>query len=161
MSAGFAPEMQEALEKAEAADLLPTTSLKPEQVAEMYQQYTSDSKRVDQNFHALQRIMYNALHRGWGFASGVQTRDGELLASNFYLYSHKKVISLVPIQSPEGVQKAALPHLFDILLRSHAGRPMILDFNAQGTGEMARQFGATDTAYYRLRNRNTSWWKFW
>jgi hypothetical protein len=161
MSAHFAPEMREALTLAEESDLLPTTSLKPERVAEMYQKYTPDKKRVDQKFHALQRIMYNALHRGWGFASGVQTRDGELLASNFYLYSHKKVISLVPMQSPEGASKAALPYLFDILLRSHAGRPLILDFNGQHTGEMAVQFGATDTAYYRVRSGKEAWWKFW
>lgn len=161
LSAHFLPNLQAALEKAEAADLLPTTSLKPEQVAAMYQQYTRDHKRVDQNFHALQRIMYNALHRGWGFASGIQTREGILLASNFYLYSHKKVISLVPIQSPEGEAKAALPYLFDILLRSHAGRPLILDFNAQGTGSMAEQFGASETAYYRVRNKKDAWWKFW
>lgn len=161
LSSQFAPGMQAALERAEAADLLPTTSLKPERVADMYQQYTTDSGRIEQNFHALQRIMYNALHRGWGFASGVQTRDGQLLASNFYLYSHKKVISLVPIQSPEGQERAALPYLFDILLRSHAGRPMILDFNAQGTGELARQFGATETAYYRVRGGTSPWWKFW
>lgn len=161
MSAKFAPEMQNALEQAEKADLLPTTSLKPERVAEMYRQHTMDKKRIDQNFHALQRIMYNALHRGWGFASGIQTRDGQLLASNFYLYSHKKVISLVPIQSPEGAAKSALPYLFDILLRSHAGRPMILDFNAQGTGKIAEQFGASDTAFYRVRSGKDAWWKFW
>lgn len=161
MSSNFAPEMRAKLKLAENADLLPTTSLKPERVAEMYQLYTKDKKRVDQNFHALQRIMYNALHRGWGFASGVQTRDGQLLASNFYLYSHKKVISLVPMQSPEGASKAALPYLFDILLRSHAGRPMILDFNAQGTGELASQFGASSTAYYRVSNGKDAWWKFW
>lgn len=159
--AKFGPELQADLEKAEAADLLPTTSLKPEQVAEMYRKHTADQKRVDQNFHALQRIMYNALHRGWGFASGVQTRDGELLASNFYLYSHKKVISLVPMQSSAGAEQAALPYLFDILLRSHAGRPLILDFNAQGTGTMATQFGATETAYYRVRSEKQAWWKFW
>lgn len=161
LSAKFQPDLKETLEKAEAADLLPTTSIKPEQVAEMYQNHTRDNKRVDQNFHALQRIMYNALHRGWGFASGIQTRDRVLLAANFYLYSHKKVISLVPIQSPEGAEKGALSYLFDILLRSHAGRPMILDFNAQGTGKLAQQFGATDTAYYRVQNEKEPWWKVW
>lgn len=161
ISAHFQPEMQALLAIAEGADLLPTTSLKPEKVAGLYQQYTTDKKGLDRNFHALQRIMYNALHRGWGFASGVQSRSGELLAANFYIYSHKKVVSLVPMQSPAGKEKGALAYLFDTLLRSHAGRPLILDFNSGKKDPMAELFGAQANIYYRLYSQKEAWWKVW
>jgi hypothetical protein len=155
----YQPELLQALERAEEADLLPTTSVKPEQVAELYKQNTTRKSGLDRNFHALQRIMYNALHRGWGFASGIQNRDGALLAANFYLYSHKKVISLVPVQSPEGEKVEALSYLFDMLMRSHAGRPLILDFNVDGNADFAQAFGGERTAYYRLYSKKQAWWK--
>ncbi|MEZ4994526.1 MAG: hypothetical protein R2824_29160 [Saprospiraceae bacterium] len=155
----FQPELIQALTIAEAADLLPTTSVKPEQIAKLYRQYTTRKSGLDRNYHALQRIMYNALHRGWGFASGVQNRAGELLAANFYIYSHKKVMSLVPVQSPEGKKVEALFYLFDMLLRSHAGRPLILDFNVDGDARLAQAFGGERTAYYRLYSKKQAWWK--
>lgn len=155
----FDPALIPKLDLAEDSDLLPTTSVKPEQVAELYKKYTTRKSGLDRNFHALQRIMYNALHRGWGFVSGVQNRAGDLLAANFYLYSHKKVMSLVPVQSPEGEKVGALTYSFDMLLRSHAGRPLILDFNVDGNAELAQAFGGERTAYYRLHSGKQAWWK--
>ena len=83
------------------------------------------------------------------------------MAANFYLYSHKKVMSLVPVESPEGQEKGALAYLFDTLLRSHAGRPMILDFNTSDDEGLAPQLGADQTYYFRWRRQDMRWWRFW
>lgn len=158
IASSFSPEVKAALTLAEDSDLLPTTSIKPEQLAALYREHTTHSGRITEQFHALQRIMYNALHRGWGFASGVQTRDGELLAANFYLYSHHRVMSLAPVQSPAGRKKGALTYLIDTLLRSHAERPLLLDFNTRDKQDrLALGFGALATPYYRL-HRKQGWW---
>src|SRR5690606_33785861 len=113
---------------ASANRLISTTNIKPEKVANFYQKHARDRQHLTHNFHALQRIMYNILHRGWGFASGVESQDGTLLAANFFIYSHNKILSLVPLELPAGGEFGALHLLFDMLIRTYAGRPMILDF---------------------------------
>ncbi|MCB0552458.1 MAG: hypothetical protein KDD02_02815 [Phaeodactylibacter sp.] len=145
------------LQRAEDAGLALTSGLKPEVIADFFRQHTPRRRKLKQDFHALQRIMYNALHRGWGFASGVIDRTGKLYAVNFLIYSHGKVMSLAPVQSPEGQKAGALPYLFEGLIRSHAGRPLILDFNTESTNELALQFGASPRPFYQI-HRNKQWW---
>ena len=142
------------LEKAEQAEVIPISNMKPEKLAAFYQKYTPAGGQREQNFHTLQRIMYNVLQRGMGFASGVQSRDKELLAVNFWMYSHHKVISLMPVESPAGAKVHALDYLFNMLIRTHAGRPMILDFNAASPAHFATRFGARENFFHRIR-RNT------
>ena len=143
--------LRQKLENARQQHLVATTNLKPERIADFYRRHAKDRRRLDYNFHALQRIMYNVLHRGWGFAAGVQDREGALLAANFFIYSHNKVLSLIPLQSPEGAAVGALPFLFDVLIRTHAGRPLILDFNTSQPNALALDFGARENLYYKIR----------
>ena len=127
----YYPKQIEVYEKGKAAGFTLTTSLKPEKVATFFQQYGEGPEKLKSiSYHQLLRIMYNALHRGWGSASGVYGPQNNLLAVNFFLYSHGKAVSLVPVESPEGEQLGALNFLFDLFIRSSANRPMILDFNS-------------------------------
>ncbi|MCB0579331.1 MAG: hypothetical protein KDD10_08500 [Phaeodactylibacter sp.] len=148
---GFSGEMASSLQRAEDQGLILTSSLKPETVAEFYRRHTPAYPGLESDYHALHRIMYNVLHRGWGFASGAMDREQNLYAANFFIYSHGKVLSLAPAQSPAGAELGALPYLFNALIRSHAGRPLILDFNVRGGYELARQFGAQPNAFYQLK----------
>ncbi len=150
LSEGFSDEMKKQLEIAEDAGIVTTTSLKPETIAAFYRQHTTDRNK-ERNFHTLQRIMYNVLHRGWGYAVGAYLPDGELVAVNFYIYSHGKVMSLTPLQSPAGAKVHALPFLFNMLIRSHGNRPLVLDFNTEEANKLARAFGALPNRYYRVR----------
>ena len=145
----FSEALHDQLEAAEAAGLVTTTSIKPETIADFYRRHTRDRNR-ERNFHALQRIMYNVLHRGWGYAVGAYTTEGTLVAVNFYIYSHGKVMSLVPLQSAEGAKLNALPFLFSMLIRSHGNRPLVLDFNTREDDPIARSFGALPNKYYQI-----------
>ncbi len=147
----YSGDLKEKLVIASANRLISTTHIKPEKVAEFYRKYAKDRRSLERNFHALQRIMYNVLHRGWGFASGVQEENGELLAVNFFIYSHNKVMSLMPVESAHGAELGALPLLFDMLVRTHAGRPMILDFNTDKRDELALALGARENLYYKIQ----------
>ena len=147
----FSEAIRSQIALAETDGLIPASSLKPETIAGFYKKHTADRRALNQKFHALQRIMYNVLHRGWGFASGVYNDRQDLLAVNFFIYSHGRALSLAPLVSPEGREKGALPFLFDLILRSHAGRPLILDFNTEGPDELATGLGAVETPYFRLR----------
>ncbi len=138
------------LAKAEKAGLLPVSNVKPEQVADFYRAHGAPDRDRDTRAHALLRIMYNALHRGWGFAAGVSGAGGELLAVNYYLYSHGKVVSLVPVASRKGRENGALEYLFNTLLQSHAGRPLLLDLNTDGLDGLAEEMGAKPNTFFVL-----------
>lgn len=151
MASRFNPQLLEWLDRAEQAGLLPVSNLKPEKVAAFYKQHHPDRRQIDTRFHALQRIMYNALHRGWGFASGIADKNENLLAVDFYLYSHSRVLRLAPAASPQGLKAGAHAMLTNLLIQSHAGRPLLLDFNTEKPDEFARSFGAEKIGYWEVK----------
>ncbi len=115
------------LGRAEAADLLPVPVLKPEAYADFWLKVHGTGGENEWKFHAMQRIMYQVLHRSWGNAVGIQTRDGELLAVSFNVYSHNRVFPLFRAESPAGADVGAMTLLYDTLLRSHAGRALKIE----------------------------------
>lgn len=146
----YTPERVQALEAVDGDDYFPTTSIKPERLAALYRQMFPLT--TEQEFHGLQRIMYNVLHRGWGFATGIMDRDKNVLAADFLIYSHGRVMSLAPIETPEGEKMQALAYLYDLVIRNHAGKPQALDFNIFLTGdELALGFGAVPYTYHRVK----------
>lgn len=123
----FSANFQQQLEKAEAHQLQPTSNLKPEKVVDFYK--ANNANYTKENYFAYLRIMYNAMHRGWGFANGITNGNGELLAVAFFIYSHGKIMLLLPAVSKEGRAKGAMELVLMMLLRTHANKPVILDFN--------------------------------
>ncbi|MEL6924528.1 MAG: hypothetical protein AAFO94_10815, partial [Bacteroidota bacterium] len=146
------------LEKATEAQLRPSGTLKPEKLIDFYKRYNQKEMGSEQNYHAYLRIMYNVLHRGWGFASGVEDGAGELMAVSFFVYSHNKVMRLFSVASPKGKENGALAYAYDLLVRSHAGRPMILDFNTISDNPIPLSMGAQENIYYEL-SRSAKKWK--
>jgi hypothetical protein len=151
---GYSRSLLEHLQRAEDEGLVLTSSLKPEQIAAFYQQHRPRTQQSEHDFHGMQRVMYNALHRGWGFASSVMNPKGKTLAVNFFLYSHGKVINFIPVESKAGQDVGAQAYLLNGLIRNHANRPVIFDFNVGSTQHLAEDFGARSNTYYKL-HRNT------
>lgn len=120
----FPPAYYSELAKAELADLLPTGHLKPERIAGLYRDVHGAGTEVDWHFHAMQRLMYQLLHRGWGGPWGVQDRDGTVLAAMFLIYSHGRLFPLAQTVTPAGMAVGAQTLLWDNILRAHAGRPL-------------------------------------
>lgn len=149
--------LQSQLEIAENANLYPTSSLKPEKIAELYRQHNGPIP--EQVFHGLQRIMYNVLHRGWGFASGVMNDQQKLLAADFFLFSHGRVMSIAPIVTKAGKAVYAQEHLYDTFVRTQAGKPQALDFNTVN-GAFAEGFGALSYEYFGVKRDKRKWGVF-
>ncbi len=148
------------LEKAQDYNLRPVSNLKPEKIAGFYLKHTKDGKGKEQKFHAMQRVMYNVLHRGWGFATGVANDQDELIAVNFLIYSHNKVLNFMPVASKEGEEKGAMAFMINLLFRSHAGRPLLFDFNTSEADELAKGFGAQTNPYHQLKLDRRKWFIF-
>jgi len=148
ISSEYSPELYQKLERANLAQLYSINNLKPEVLVDFYKTHSPDFK--EQHYHAYLRVMYNAMHRGWGVLSGVKNPKGELLAANFFMISNQRFMSLLPVCSPKGNQNGALEFLFDLSIKIQAEKPMILDFNLYEFNDFAKQFGATKSPYFRV-----------
>ncbi|PHI21414.1 hypothetical protein CEQ90_03175 [Lewinellaceae bacterium SD302] len=120
----FDPAWFNELAKAELADLMPTGNLKPERIAALYRDFHGAGTETDWHFHAMQRLMYQTLHRGWGGPWGIQTREGEVLAAVFLIYSHGRLFPLAKTVTEVGKKTGAEAKLWDNILHAHCGRPL-------------------------------------
>ena len=145
----FGTELKEMLKTASQFNFSSTTSLKPEDVANFYKKYSPNRRNIEQKYYAYLRIMYNALHRGLGFASGIYDEKKNLLATNFFIFSHGKIMSLMPVESPKGKKKGALAFSFNMVLLTNAKRTAILDFN--GENEFGKLFGAEEKRFTQIQ----------
>jgi len=153
----YAEETRDIIVKAESGSMISVANLKPEVLADFYKKHTQDNKWVEEKFHALHRIMYNAMHRGLGFSTGVKDKKGELLAADFLISSHGKLMSLIGTISAEGKKMGAHHLLIDRIIQTNATRPIILDFNTNE--KWTEGFGAKATGYFEIRRKN-GWRKF-
>ncbi len=146
------------LEIAGEADLYPVSSIKPEKIAELFRKMKGNL--TEPEFHGLQRIMYNILHRGWGFASGIMNREQEVLAAEFFIYSHGRVMSLAPVETAAGSKVFAKAYLYDLMIRQQANKPQSLDFNTSTQdADFASHFGALNYEYYRVQRERPKGWR--
>ena len=112
------------LARAEAADLIPARPAKPEAIAEFWLAQHGRGRDHEWRFHAMQRLMYQVLHRGWGNGLAVRNRAQDILATAFVVYSHERVFPLFTAESPAGAAAGAATLLWDNLLHQHAGRQL-------------------------------------
>jgi len=141
---GFSPEFSDKLVDAETLKLQPVSNLKPEVVADFYRKNSLYYNK--KNYFAYLRIMYNCLHRGWGFSTGITDAKGNLLAVSFFIYSHGKIVNFLPVVSATGQKAGAMPLLLNLVLQTHSGKPVILDFN----GFPDQGIGAQEQFYYHI-----------
>lgn len=166
IAGNYSSDFLRKLDAAQNYELRPL-SLKPERIAGFYRSQQAKTKETEQVFHGLQRIMYNALHRGWGFGTGITNAKGDLLAADFFIYSHGRVMSLAASSNKAGLQQGAPELLLDLLIRNHAGRPIELDFNSTyqtpANIQLAKAMGAEELTFYSLENqvKEKAWWKIW
>lgn len=152
----YAPTVNDALTIASNNNLRPSSSLKPERIADFFKKHTVDKNNIKQRYHSSLRIMYNVLHRGWGFATGIENDKRELQAVAFFIYSHNKVMNLIAEATPEGQQNGALILLYELLIRTHAGRQITLDFNTNKS-DIALALGGTKENYFQLQRTSKKW----
>jgi len=122
----FPPAYHEGLIRAETAGLRPLPSFKPEKLAGFWLEVNGATADNDWKFHAMQRLMYQVLHRSWGGSHAVAGEDGKPLAMTFIVYSHGRIFPMFTTESKEGEAVGALAFLWDNLLKTHAEKALKL-----------------------------------
>jgi len=162
----YSTNLKRNLKKAAQHQLTFTTSITPETLVTLFRTHQGKhiANMTDASYHTLHRIIYNALHRGQGFITGIQDENGELCAAAFFLTGHGKIINLLPSSSPKGKKISAMHILLDVLIRNNAGRPVVLDFEGSAISSIARfyqSFGAKNVPYSRIKRNNLPFWLKW
>ena len=146
IAADYDAELLRALARADEAELLVHGNQKPERVAAFMVDHFAGGERLQ---HPLLRVLYQALHRGWGWTTAVTDHAGELLATCAFVFTHGRVQALAPCASPRGREVGALALLYDYAVRQAAGRPIALDFTAADAHLPVAGFGASPERYWR------------
>lgn len=146
LAAEFAPDTLRQIATARKSELLVHANLKPERVAAFVAEHLPGGQRLQ---HPMLRILYNAMHRGWGWTSVVTDKAGHPLAAAVFVFTHNRISRVLDVQSAAGERVGALALLYDYALRQSAGRQVVFDF---ASGDATRYgFGGSPEALWHAR----------
>lgn len=160
---GYSKDIKKNLKKAKKQGMTMTSSISVETIANLYKEHIGfkTPEINDAAYHAMHRIMYNALHRGRGFMSAIMSQENDVLAANFSLASHGRIINLFSVATAEGRKKSAMHLLYDYMILQNANKPLVFDFEGSAIPSIAHLFkgyGAKDVPYYQITKDNLPSW---
>lgn len=116
LEGAYSPSAQAALQALAKHPYKLVANVKPEKIVEV-------TKKPNTEANTLLRIMYNAMHRGIGWSSGIQSKsDQQFLALSYFLTSHNKIYEIIAQQKDLGARALVT----DLVIRNIAGKPMQL-----------------------------------
>jgi hypothetical protein len=158
----YSDNLKRNLKKARQSKLHIHTHIKPEKLVDFYAQQTGRKIKEWQPKlkHVLHRIIYNSLHYSMGLLCAVYNEQGKIIAVNFFLYSKKRIINLLPAASEDGKKTHAMSYLLDYIIQTHCNKQMVLDFegsNIESVARFYRSFGAEEQNYFLLKRNTLPW----
>ena len=148
IAAEYGSALLRELAVAQDARLLVHANLRPERIAAFVAEHAPRGQKLQ---HPMLRVLYNALHRGWGWSSAVTDPDGQLLATAAFVFTHGRIAPILVAESAAGARVHARALLFDYAVRQSAGRPVVLDF-ASGDEAAYGGFGARRETLWHARH---------
>ncbi|MEA2106887.1 MAG: hypothetical protein U9P82_09265, partial [Bacteroidota bacterium] len=91
---------------------------------------------------------------------GVLDEDGNLIAIAFFVIFKKRITMLVSSSNNQGKNKSAMFLIIDTIIKKHAGKDYILDFeggNVEGLARFFAGFGAKPVFYSVFKQNNLLW----
>jgi hypothetical protein len=101
--------------------------------------------------YSLERLMQNALKNTMGFAVHAHNKQGELMASGFFLSFQGVITYLKGASTDEGKKTGAMYSIMDYVIKAHSEKYEKLDFggsNIFSVAQFFKKFGAYDVPYY-------------
>lgn len=109
--------------------------------------------------------LYHQLHQqGNAKTYGIVGKNGDLLASAAFLFSHQRAYYILVGNHPNGRTLGASHALVDAFIQDHAGTDLILDFEGSDIRNLAffyTSFGAREERYAAIRLNRLPWWARW
>jgi hypothetical protein len=95
---------------------------------------------------------------------GIVSKEGSLLASAAFLFSHHRAYYILVGNHPNGRTLGASHALIDAFIQEHAGQDLLLDFEGSDIRNLAffySSFGAREERYAAIKLNRLPWWAKW
>lgn len=105
-------------------------------------------------YHKLKKIMDICLAHKSGHTFSVQTIDGEILASAFFMHAHNRIIYLKGSTTDSGKKCGAMHFLMAGVIEKFSNQAIILDFGGSSVASLSRffqGFGGIDHHYFSYK----------
>lgn len=162
----YSTNLKRNIKKAEKHNLHLKNNVKPETVVSFFKEHIGDHLGFmkESDYHTLHRIIYRSQHYGMGSVYGVYSTEDQLLACAYFLYGKNRLINLLPASSKEGKATGAMSLLYDCVIRSHANKKLIFDFEGSMIPSIARYykgFGPQEVKYWQIKRNQLPWYVKW
>ncbi len=150
----YSGDAKKNIRQAAAMGLWVENAIDPSVVLALYRQaYGKLNKSKASDFQRFHMLMQQCVASGKGFTAGVKNPAGELLAGAFFGIDNKRLYYLMGAPTVNGRKNNAVYFLLDHIIKSHAGRELIFDFEGSDIVSVAgfyKKFGPTQVSYPHL-----------
>ena len=118
------------------------------------EQASSFSLLSESDFIQFEKLFYILYKDKRATTYGVYTKDGDLIASAVFFFSHNRAYYIMVGNNPIGKTLGASHALINAFIKDHAGENMLLDFEGSDVSSLAffySSFGATEEKYSAVK----------
>ena len=122
------------------------------------------TKVSEKDFHSFASLFRHLHQQGKATTYGIAGKNGDLLASAAFIFSHNRAYYILVGNHPNGRTLGASHALIDAFIREHAGTNLLLDFEGSDLRNLAffySSFGAREERYGAIRFNRLPWWARW
>ncbi|MGZ8537153.1 MAG: hypothetical protein ACXWV9_02765 [Flavisolibacter sp.] len=119
------------------------------------------SPASDADLARFTNLYYQLKNDGKAKIYGIQSKQGELIASAVFIFSHNRAYYILVGNHPNGKTLGASHALIDSFIRDHAGQDLILDFEGSDMRSLAffySSFGAHEEKYAAIKRNLLPWY---
>lgn len=114
----------------------------------------AEGKLRGPDYQRMGQIMHHILLTGQGFLLGAFSSEQQMDAAACFAKDGNRLYFLFAASAPQARDSGAMFYLIDKVIRDHAGRPLVLDFEGGDSADLGRfykGFGARESLYPLVR----------
>ena len=122
---------------------------------DLFKQHSGSSlRKTDQTYVHLQNLVKKAMSRNRMLIFEVFDASHNLLGGAIFIKDKYRITNLFSALNKEGRNKQAMSFLIDYVIKKHANKPLVLDFEGSMVPEIAsfyKSFGANKEIYFHYK----------
>ncbi|MEO6254012.1 MAG: GNAT family N-acetyltransferase [Ferruginibacter sp.] len=118
------------------------------------EQASGFSSIADQDFIQFKKLYQLLNSKGKATTYGVYTKEGQLIASAVFFFSHNRAYYIMVGNHPNGKTLGASHALINAFIKDHAGQKLLLDFEGSDISSLAffySSFGGVEEKYSAIK----------
>jgi hypothetical protein len=135
------------------------TDIHINKILQLVQQFTPGSTESD--LARFVNLYYHLKSKGKAKTYGIVSKQGELVSSCVFIFSHNRAYYILVGNHPNGKTLGASHALIDSFIRDHAGQNLLLDFEGSDMRNLAffySSFGAREEKYTAIKRNMLPWY---